>query len=70
LREADWRLGRIDAITARISDWRDPTKITHALRTLIAQRLIVIALGYQDGDGVTSQATTAYNIGSMYIPGD
>lgn len=50
LREVDRRIGLIDALTQCIADPRDPTKITHALRTLIAQRLFAIALGCEDGN--------------------
>lgn len=50
LREVDHRIGLIDAITACMVDRRDPARITHSLRTLIAQRLMAIALGYEDGN--------------------
>ena len=48
LREVDRRLGLIDAITACIPDPRDPARITHDLRTLLAQRIFGIAMGYED----------------------
>ena len=48
LREVDKRIGLIDAITDCISDPRQPTKITHDLRTLLAQRIFAIAMGYED----------------------
>ena len=50
LREVDRRIGLIDAITGCIADSRDPAKITHDLRTLLAQRIFAIALGYEDGN--------------------
>jgi len=50
LREVDRHVGLIDALTACISDPRDPAKITHDLRTLIAQRIFAIAMGYEDGN--------------------
>ena len=50
LREVDRHIGLIDAITACIRDPRDPAKITHDLRTLIAQRVLAIAMGYEDGN--------------------
>ena len=48
LREVDKRIGLIDAIAACISDPRKPAKITHDLRTLLAQRIFAIAMGYED----------------------
>ena len=48
LREVDKRIGLIDAITVCIPDPRQPAKITHDLRTLLAQRLFGIAMGYED----------------------
>ena len=50
LREVDRRIGLIDAITNAIPDPRDPAKITHDLRTLLAQRIFAIAMGYEDGN--------------------
>ena len=38
----------VDAIPACIPDLRDPGKITHDLRTLLAQRIFTIAMGYED----------------------
>ena len=48
LREVDKRIGLIDAITNCIGDPRQPAKITHDLRTLVAQRIFAIAMGYED----------------------
>lgn len=48
LREVDRRIGLTAALAACISDPRDPAKITHELRTLLAQRIFGIALGYED----------------------
>jgi len=48
LREVDKRVGLIDAIAACIPDPRQPAKITHDLRTLLAQRIFAIAMGYED----------------------
>ncbi len=48
LREADRRIGLTTALAACITDPRDPAKITHELRTLLAQRIFGIALGYED----------------------
>lgn len=48
LREVDRRMGLTKALAACVSDPRDPTKITHQLRTLLAQRIFGVALGYED----------------------
>ncbi len=49
LREVDRRIGLIDAITDCISDHRSGP-VTHELRTLVAQRIFAIAMGYEDGN--------------------
>jgi len=48
LREVDRSLGLIDAINACIVDPRNPFFIAHSQRTLLAQRIFGIALGYED----------------------
>lgn len=48
LREVDKRIGLIDAVTDCIGDPRQPVKITHDLRTMLAQRIFAIAMGYED----------------------
>lgn len=48
LREADRALGLIDAVNACIDDPRNPFFIAHSQRTLLAQRIFGIALGYED----------------------
>jgi len=48
LREVDRSLGLIDAIDACIRDPRHPFCITHTQRTLLAQRIFGLALGYED----------------------
>jgi hypothetical protein len=50
LREVDQRIGLIDALCGCIEDARDPAKITHDLRTMLAQRVLAIAMGYEDGN--------------------
>ena len=50
LREVDGRVGLIDAMAACIEDPRDPASITHDLRTMLAQRVLAIAMGYEDGN--------------------
>ena len=48
LRETDRRIGLIDALNRCISDPRNPDWIIHEQRTLLAQRIFGIALGYED----------------------
>jgi hypothetical protein len=48
LREADRRLGLLDALDRCIPDPRDPDLVTHPQRALLAQRIFGIACGYED----------------------
>jgi hypothetical protein len=48
LREVDRSVGLIDAINACIPDPRHPFFTVHSQRTLLAQRIFGIALGYED----------------------
>lgn len=48
LREADQRLGLLDALDRAIPDPRNPDFIRHPQRSLLAQRIFGIALGYED----------------------
>src|SRR5262245_12389804 len=48
LREADRRLGLLDALDRAIPDPRNPDLITHPQRALLAQRVFGIACGYED----------------------
>ena len=50
LREVGRRTGLIDALAECITDSRDPAKIKHDLKTMLAQRVHGIALGYEDGN--------------------
>ena len=48
LREADRRLGLLDALDRALPDPRDPDLIAHPQRCLLAQRIFGIACGYED----------------------
>jgi hypothetical protein len=48
LRETDRAIGLIDRVAACFRDGRDPGRVVHPLRTLIGQRIVSIALGYED----------------------
>jgi hypothetical protein len=48
LRETDRVIGLIDRVAACFRDGRDPVRVVHSLKTLIGQRIIGLALGYED----------------------
>jgi hypothetical protein len=48
LREVDRRLGLLEAVNDAIPDPRDPAATIHDQRTMLAQRIFSIALGYED----------------------
>lgn len=48
LRRVDERIGLTRAVAAVFSDPRDPARITHRLRDLLAQRLYGLCCGYED----------------------
>jgi hypothetical protein len=48
LREADRAIRLIERVAACFSDGRDPGQLIHALPTLVGQRIVAIALGYED----------------------
>lgn len=48
LRKTDRSLGLFDRVAARFADHRDPRLTEHSVRTLVAQRITGIALGYED----------------------
>lgn len=50
LREVDERVGVIDSLNQALVDPRDPAKIRHQQFDLLRQRVLAIALGYEDGN--------------------
>jgi Transposase DDE domain group 1 len=48
LREADRRLGLLDALDHAVADPRDPARTEHSQRSLLCQRVYGLALGYED----------------------
>ena len=48
LRRIDRRLSLSDQVAACFTDHRDPRRIRHSLRKLVAQRIVGIAQGYED----------------------
>lgn len=48
LGRVDQSIGLVDRLSACFCDARDPALIEHSLRTLVLQRVIALALGYED----------------------
>jgi hypothetical protein len=48
LREVDGQIGLIDALASCLTDPRDPAKVVHEQKTMLAQRVFGLALGYED----------------------
>jgi Transposase DDE domain group 1 len=48
LREADRTVALIDRVVACFADGRDQAGVVHTVRTLVGQRIVAIALGYED----------------------
>ena len=48
LKRVDERIGLSRAAAAVLSDPRDPTRITHTLRDLLAKRIYALCCGYED----------------------
>ena len=48
LRRVEQHLSLFDQVADCFTDHRNPDRIQHSLRTLIAQRIVAIALGYED----------------------
>ena len=48
LREVDRSIGLLDRVAGCFTDYRDPRLIEHSVRTLVTQRVMGIALGYED----------------------
>ena len=63
VREVDRRLGLIDALTACLTDPRDPARIVHDQRTMLSQRIFGIALGYEDlNDHATLRSDPLFSV--------
>ena len=48
LREADRRIGLLDRVAVCFVDGRNPELIRHRVREMVAQRILGLALGYED----------------------
>ena len=69
LREVDRRLGLIDSINQAIADPRNPAATIHDQRTMLAQRIFSIALGYEDlNDQQTMRSDAALQTAAGVAP--
>ena len=57
LREIASRLGLAQAITARLRDERDPTRVQHSYAEMALARMLMIAAGYEDCDDIDALRT-------------
>src|ERR1019366_573598 len=56
LGQADRKLSLCEALSAGILDRRDPTRIAHTVVDLLRERIIAIALGYEDANDLDTLA--------------
>jgi hypothetical protein len=69
LREVAQSTGLLDAINEAIPDPRNPVFIVHDQRSMIAQRIVAIALGYEDlNDHQTLRADPALQLAAGRVP--
>ena len=69
LKEVDQRIGLLDAINDAIPDPRDPLMTVHKQRTMLAQRIFSIALGYEDlNDQQTMRTDAALQVAAGVAP--
>ncbi len=69
LREVADRIGLFDALDAAIPDPRDPLSIVHDQKAMLAQRVVAIALGYEDlNDHQTLRADPALQLAAGKPP--
>jgi Transposase DDE domain group 1 len=57
LKAAERRLGLTSALAAGLKDDRQPGKVQHELRELITQRVMALALGYEDANDAARLAS-------------
>lgn len=69
LREVDRQIGLLDAVNDCIVDPRDPRLTVHDQRTMLAQRIFSIALGYEDlNDQQTLRTDAALQVAAGVSP--
>jgi hypothetical protein len=71
LREIERRLSVADRLAACIDDPRDPTSTVHMLADIIRFRLLMIAVGYEDGNDATGLRTDPlFKLALERVPSD
>src|SRR5205823_9533731 len=71
LREVEQRLRVADRLAGCIEDQRAPDQITHTLADIIRFRLLMIAAGYEDGNGANSlRADPMFKMAHDLAPSD
>jgi hypothetical protein len=69
LREVAQRIGLFDAISKVIPDPRNPVFVVHDQQSMIAQRIVALALGYEDlNDHQTLRADPALQLAAGRVP--
>lgn len=69
LKEVDQQIGLLDAVNAAIPDPRDPLMTIHQQRTMLAQRIFSLALGYEDlNDQQTMRTDAALQVAAGVAP--
>lgn len=69
LKEVDRRVGLLDAVNQAIPDPRAPQATVHQQRTMLAQRIFSIALGYEDlNDQQTMRTDAALQVAAGVSP--
>jgi len=73
LREVDHRLGMLPRLAGCFSDYRNPNSVEHSVRSLVAQRVYGLALGYEDlndHDALRSDSVLALLVGKRDLTGE
>jgi hypothetical protein len=68
LRETELRTGILRRLAEQFTDYRDPERIEHSVAELVAQRVLGIALGYEDlndHDELRGDAVLAVAVGKV-----
>ena len=72
LREVDARLGMMSRLSTCFEDYRNPESVEHPVRSLVAQRVYGLALGYEDlndHDVLRSDSLLATLVGKSDVMG-
>lgn len=73
LREVDQRIGLLNRLAACFTDHRNPNSLEHSVRSLVAQRIYGLALGYEDlndHDVLRADSVLALLVGKRDLTGE